>query len=145
MLYFKRALSQMLMCTWIAWRISLKIQFWFSSSWVRPRFPHFLTSIQVIPRCQSVDHFCGSRGSENQGWLDQGHTEPKCWDEADRGLWSYGASPSIPHQLELHSHCGIPSHSGSIQLESISILYLDIAHLTFFLNAHLYEAGLHLL
>ena len=70
MLYFKRALSQVLMCTWIAWRISLKIQFWFSSSWVRPRFPHFLTSIQVIPRCQSVDHSCGSRGSENQGWLD---------------------------------------------------------------------------
>ena len=78
-------------------------------------------------------------------YVFQGHTEPKCWDEADRGLWSYGASPSIPHQLELHSHCGIPSHSGSIQLESISILYLDIAHLTFFLNAHVYEAGLHLL
>ena len=69
MLYFKRALSQMLMCTWIAWIISLKIQFWFSSSWVRPGFPHFLTSIQVIPRCQSMDHSCGSRGSENQGIL----------------------------------------------------------------------------
>ena len=46
-------------------------QFWFSSSWIRPPFPHFLSSSsQVMPKGQSVDHSFRSKASENQATFE---------------------------------------------------------------------------